>query len=333
MRAETSRGRVVLWLGGPHRALSTLPAPAEVEAVAFAQVARDFQGDYLEYAEGVRRELGAPAVVFLTAAELPEAFSYAEEGPLALAATVAMTPPSCVGTINVAVVADAPLSRWGMADLLRTAVEAKCVAAVDSLLRCNGRRAGGTVTDAAAVLVPAGKPEEVHFAGPATELGAAASRLVYSLVRWGDKFDLFERVLVSRSEFIRIFRRVLEEAPLPVSDGEIAEALDGVLKDPNVWALILAAAELDALGAAGAIPGLAAEEYRADTARVVADELLGVALADYLGGFNAVLATYWVERLKKRGAIPELSMFSDDVLSALVAGVYLSLYRKKYSPS
>jgi len=79
----------------------------------------------------------------------------------------------------VAVWADTPLSKWGMVDLLRTVVEAKCLAAVDRLVRCNGARSPGTVTDAVLVAVPVRQGELLHHAGPATELGQRAALLVY----------------------------------------------------------------------------------------------------------------------------------------------------------
>jgi len=319
-------------LGETYRAVSTLPTPPQIARIAFKQVDKGFSESYEAEAARVRASLGEDTAVFLTAAKLPESFGARADGPVSVAATAAMEPPSCIGgTINVAVWVDAPLSKWGMVDLLRTVVEAKCLAAVDRLVRCNGVRSPGTVTDAVLVAVPERQGESMHYAGPATELGRRAARLVYELVVTLDAYDLFERALgATRGEFSQAFAALLKEAPLPVEEGEELRELDKILRDPNVWALILAASELDAMGARGLIPGLSAEEFKSDTPRLIADELLGVALADYLGGFQAVLTTYWVERVKKRGAFRELAPFADDIMSALLASVYLSLYKKMY---
>jgi len=332
MEIRKERGLVVVELGEAHRAVSTLPTPPQIARIAFKQVDKGFSESYETEAARVRASLGEDTAVFLTAAKLPESFGARADGPVSAAATAAMEPPSCIGgTINVAVWIDAPLSKWGMVDLLRTVVEAKCLAAVDRLVRCNGVRSPGTVTDAVLVAVPERQGESMHYAGPATELGQRVARLVYELVVALDAYDLFERALgATRREFSQAFAALLKEAPLPVEEGEELRELDKILRDPNVWALILAASELDAMGARGLIPGLSAEEFKSDTPRLIADELLGVALADYLGGFQAVLTTYWVERVKKRGAFRELAPFADDIMSALLASVYLSLYKKTY---
>ncbi|MFN3803502.1 MAG: bifunctional adenosylcobinamide hydrolase/alpha-ribazole phosphatase CbiS [Pyrobaculum sp.] len=321
---------VVLWrLGGRYRVAATLPTPEVIEQVIFARVDRDFSGDYLETAEKLREKYGHHTAVFLTAADLDRAFDIVVEDGMKLGATVAMSPTSCIGTINLALFVDMPLSQWGLLDLLRTVVEAKCITAVNRLLRCGGKRSPGTVTDAVVVGTTADLEELHHFAGPATEVGTRAASLVKNLLSRLDRHDLFERALgVSKSEFLDIFSRLVEEAPLPVRREDVLEELERVLKDPNVWALVIAASELDAIASEGGVPGLSVDEYLKDSMRVVADELLGAALADYLGGFNAVLTTYWIERVKKRGGFRELAMFSDDILSALLAGVYLSLYKR-----
>lgn len=329
MEVVREKSRVVVKLGGLYRSFSTLPNPQLIDKIAFIQVGHDFKCCFEEVADAVRGEFGDLTAVFLTAADLSRHFGAVEDPPVRLFGSVSLSPPSCVGTINLAVVADVPLSRWGMADLMRTVAEAKCLAVTNRLLRCGGKRSPGTVTDAVLVAVPVEKSESIHFAGFATEIGGKTAKLVERLVSELDGGDLFERALgVTYRDFAEAFAQLAKRAPLPASPEEAVEKLKEFLRDPNVWALVMAASELDALAAAGAVPGLSAEEHAADTPRVVVDELLGVALADYLGGFNAVLTTYWVERVKREGGFKELSMFSDDVFSALLAAAYLELYRK-----
>jgi len=50
-----------------------------------------------------------------------------------------------------------------------------------------------------------------------------------------------------------------------------------------------------------------------------------VALAEYIGGFKAVLTLYWLDR-QKPGPLARLPMLADDVAAALAAGVLTKLY-------
>ncbi len=50
-----------------------------------------------------------------------------------------------------------------------------------------------------------------------------------------------------------------------------------------------------------------------------------MALAEYIGGFKAVLTLYWLDR-QKPGPLAKLPMFADDVAAALAAGVLTRLY-------
>ena len=147
---------------------------------------------------------------------------------------------SCQGDLPFALYAAARLSTP------LSIVQVRLVEALDYVERA--MRSPGTVTDAVLVAVPERQGESIHHAGPATELGQRATQLVYELVVALDAYDLFERALgATRREFSQAFAALLKEAPLPVKEGEELRELDKFLKDPNVWALILAASELDAM--------------------------------------------------------------------------------------
>ena len=90
-----------------------------------------------------------------------------------------------VGTINVLVVLEAPLSDAALVAAVQTATEAKAQALADTgvwALNHDGH-ATGTATDAVCVAVPAGG--SVAFAGPATPIGAALAIAVHGAVRSG----------------------------------------------------------------------------------------------------------------------------------------------------
>ncbi|MCX8196640.1 MAG: bifunctional adenosylcobinamide hydrolase/alpha-ribazole phosphatase CbiS [Acidilobaceae archaeon] len=326
--------------------LTTLPfQPKVARSLVFKRVSYDFScPDLAAYYAKVREEVGRNAIVFLTAVDVRRYLHLSGEG-FEVLATVGLSPPACpgysaggAGTINLAVLARAPLSESGLADLLRTVAEAKSVAAAELLLRCSSR-SPGTVSDAIAVGRPLSLGGELHFVGMGTRLGSAVSRAIYEgLVREGMRRLGAEGVAANAlglgvEEMVKIAVKLYSSAPVPgVSEerarGELREILLRYLADPNVMAFLIAARELDLHAFAGSLPGLSREEAEADSVKIVADELLAFALSLYLAGFKGLLATYWVERLKKEGKVAELPLFEDDVLSALLASALAQLYER-----
>ncbi|MCX8165840.1 MAG: bifunctional adenosylcobinamide hydrolase/alpha-ribazole phosphatase CbiS [Acidilobaceae archaeon] len=326
--------------------LTTIPfQPKVARSLVFKRVSYDFNcPDLSAYYAKVREEVGRNALVFLTAADVRRYLHLSGEG-FEILATIGLSPPACpgyvgrgMGTINLAVLARAPLSESGLADLLRTAAEAKSMAVAELLLRCNSR-SPGTVSDAIAVGRPLSLGGEAHFAGMGTRLGSAVSRAIYEgLVREGMRRLGAEGMAANAlglglEEMVEIAMNLYSLAPVPGLSservrGELRETILRYLADPNVMAFLIAARELDLHALAGSLPGLSREEAEADSMKVVADELLAFALSLYLAGFKGLLATYWVERVKKEGKVKELPLFEDDVLSALLASGLSQLYER-----
>ena len=139
--------------------------------------------------------LAAPVVGMMTAADVG-AFAEAREGSARALATVGVTHalaaagrrprmvPS-VGTINVLVLAGAPLTGAGLAGALQTAVEAKAQALADARVPAanSDGPATGTATDSICVACPRGAGEP--FAGPATKTGSEIARAVHAAVLAG----------------------------------------------------------------------------------------------------------------------------------------------------
>lgn len=321
-----------------------------VESIVFARVPEDFYPkDLLEYYRKVLRSAGAGSGVVLLSAVPPKELVEVEvpEVGAEVFLTVSVEPPTCLGsphvyepmragTVNVAVVVEEPLARSAMVDLVRTVAEAKVAAFSDSLVRCESR-ALGTVSDAIAVVKPTDLPEEILFSGPATRLGRALAEVVYKAVIskavGGDRGKLLKRVTgLGVEDVLEIFSQVYSRASIPgLSTGEAKEVarkhLGRALEDPNVWSFLIAARELDLHGLSGTIPGIGAEEFRRDPVRLVADEVLGLALSLYLAGLKGLFSMYWIERLKERGDLSHGSLhpFEDDVVSALVGSLLTKL--------
>lgn len=346
---------ILVEFGQPMEVLSTLPvvtpgglARGPVEAVVFRRVGdRDLDSLVEYYTREVRRLGMERALVVTTAAPLEDKFRYVRVGGTSsLLMTIALEPPVCLdsgpyppitfGTINVVVVTYLPLSYNAMADLLKTVVEAKALASADSLLRCRSR-SPGTVSDTVSVLRPQDAGETIAFAGMSTEIGNSVARAVYGQIlrealNRGAGELLRDLVGADAESMLRLFSELYLRYPIPgLSPSEAAarasEALRKALRDPNVWSLIVAARELELHGLAGTIPGVTAEEFAGDSKKLVADEIIGMSLALYLAGTNGLFTMYWVERLKEAGVVrhADLGVFSDDVVSALLAHMVVDL--------
>lgn len=341
---------VLVRLSKPARAISTVPPVVGpdglVESIIFAKVSESFSCERLtDFYRDILRSVGiGSGVVFLSAVSPEELIDLElSEVRARIFMTISPRPPTCLespevyeslrsGTVNIAVVIEEPLSFSAMVDLVKTVTEAKAAAFSDVLVRCESR-AVGTVSDAVAILKPVDIADEMLFSGFSTRVGRAVARAVYgalvSKILGEDVNTDLKRVIgLGINELLDIFEHVYSKAAIPgLNTGEARERareiLAGFLKDPNVWSFLIAARELDLHGLAGTIPGLTSREFRDDSVKIVADEVLGLALALYLAGIKGMFSMYWVERIKKRGELPhdELGVFEDDVVSALVGSI------------
>ncbi len=133
-------------------------------------------------------------IVLLTAVNVRERIKIEDkldEGyTITLIATVGFSPVACIerkivykpliGTINIIVLTDAKLTPQGLADLYRTATEAKTVAVADTLLTCESRPIG-TVTDT--ITVGAEVCDKGYLTcGIATTIGNKVARMIYRVI-------------------------------------------------------------------------------------------------------------------------------------------------------
>ncbi|OLS27852.1 MAG: hypothetical protein HeimC2_10480 [Candidatus Heimdallarchaeota archaeon LC_2] len=98
-------------------------------------------------------------------------------------------------------------------------------------------------------------------------------------------------------------------------------------KDINVNSVIFAAFELEKLGSCGAIFGLSKEDFEQDPVHLLADEMLGIALSQYISGTKGVFNFTRYDR-KKPGILKKLGPFIDDIVAALIGSIMSNIYTK-----
>lgn len=100
---------------------------------------------------------------------------------------------------------------------------------------------------------------------------------------------------------------------------------DNVFSDPNINALILAGFHLEALASKGLLPGMHKGDFEKDPVFLVADEILGMAIAEYIAGTKARFEYVRFDAAKP-GILKKLGPFVDDVICGVVAGVSSKMY-------
>jgi alpha-ribazole phosphatase CobZ len=97
--------------------------------------------------------------------------------------------------------------------------------------------------------------------------------------------------------------------------------------DVNVCSLVLAGLRLEEDARRGLIPGLAASSYSKDPVFLVADEILGMSIANYVAGTLGIFEYMRFDRAKP-GVLKRLGPFVDDVMGALIASASSRMYSR-----
>jgi alpha-ribazole phosphatase CobZ len=256
------------------------------------------------------------------------------------AITAIITAGISASTINIILVIEKNLSQAAMANTLIVATEAKTAALFDLDMRDEqGDLFTGDSTDSVVVAgygkthLEKGEEEEI-FAGKATKLGSA----VYEVVRKGVKEALFryngltvDRPILKRLEERGIYLEDMVSTALelyvPPVEGEagageqeLEKRLEATIKkecsDVNVALLLAAALHSDEEEIRKGRAGKAGEE---DAACIVADELIGIDIAEYIGGKKALFNFFYYDT-RKPGILSQLDVFMDDAIGGLIAG-------------
>jgi len=230
MRTELRDEVLVVELDAPYRCLSSAVfggGLGEVRSWVNAQVPSGYARTDPEthLAEIARRLQVPPPVVGMLTAALVADYAEAARGSARAIATVGLRDPLAaasvkvtnagppgVGTINVFVLVEVPLTDAALVGAASTAVEAKAQALATAGVKAGGGSvtatgtATGTATDSLCVACPRGPlGSRVRFAGPATRVGANLARAVHDAVVVGaERYAVWWRRNEARADRFRI---------------------------------------------------------------------------------------------------------------------------------
>jgi len=246
-----------------------------------------------------------------------------------------------VGTINIVLLIDGDLSKSAMVGSVKTATEAKTLALHDLDIRSasSGEMATGTTTDTI-VIACTGKGQKIRYSGTATKLGQIIGKVLRKAIK--NAIEKQDNLISNRAITQRLGERgitmddLLNAAmeifvPHPGLDTKetaamvFKEELGKSLQDPNITALIMAGLRLEEDGRTNSIPSLKKEDFENDSVNIVADEILGMAIAEYIGGTRARFE-YVRFDTKKPGILSKLGPFVDDVICGVIAGISSKMY-------
>jgi alpha-ribazole phosphatase CobZ len=106
----------------------------------------------------------------------------------------------------------------------------------------------------------------------------------------------------------------------------LKEELVEALSDPNVATLITAAFHAQDDAEKGLIPGLSIE-YFMGRPGLVADELIGIAIATYIAGAKGMFEFVRFDQAKP-GILKKLGPLTNDPIGALIAGASSNMYTR-----
>jgi len=117
-----------------------------------------------------------------------------------------------------------------------------------------------------------------------------------------------------------------------VETRELAEAvflreMNLALSDPNLALLLYAALLLEAEGERHNLPNLKPSDYENDLTCLIADEVLGLSIAKYVGGYKGLFDYVRYDKAKP-GILSRLGPFLDDALAGLIGGVSANMYTR-----
>lgn len=325
------------------------------DSVLMLQVPMNYDhGDPLAHMRELLAELRLPTdtACFMTAADLHRAFSVEEvqhNGTNAIAMVSAgisntinagessregMVPHRQVGTINIMIISDRTLDDCGLANAIMTVTEAKTAA-----LRDHGVPGTGTTSDAVLIACPA-EGEKCLWSGTGSDHGISMATAVRravgaSIAKWnggnGDSKNFLRSLAIRGITLDHMWAAVKGMNSLdPAWDEEdirkrFESKLTSLARDINVNAMIQAAIALEEKGLYGQLYGLDVKQFEEDPVHLVADELLGIALAEYIGGTKCLFEYIRYDK-KKPGILSELGPFMDDIVASLIGATMSTIY-------
>ncbi|NVM03920.1 MAG: phosphatidylglycerophosphatase A [Candidatus Helarchaeota archaeon] len=244
------------------------------------------------------------------------------------------------GTINIILITNANLNLSAMVTTSQVITEAKTMALLNLDIRSQyGGYATGTTTDSIIIACQEEGPK-IKYAGTATMIGSKIGNLIKIAVK--KAIIKRENKNSDRDIIIRLEERGIKitdlietamELYIPHPGIETKEKarisleknLNKFLKDPNVAILLMSAFRIQEDGEQGLIPMISKENFVKDPVYIVADEILGMAISNYIAGTRGIFEFYRFDS-KKPGIIKKMGVFIDDIIGGLLAGVSSLIY-------
>ncbi len=237
------------------------------------------------------------------------------------------------GTINIIGISPVPLTDAAKINLMIPIVEAKSAA-----MAILGYRETGTTSDAMAVVSPVGEPRLI-YAGTGVPLGISMARsvkaaVISNLVKRGDFphmgtfVDVLEKKGISREAmWDAALKSYIPNPEWDVNDikRRFESKLDILTEDINISSLIQGAIALEELGDKDCICAMPRGMFSEDPIHLIADEIIGMQIAQYIAGTRGIFEFHRFDRYKP-GIISELGPFMDDMLCGLIGGIMSSVY-------
>jgi len=314
-----------------------------VRAIVNANVGEDFNEDPVEFFHKFLAQIGVKedeVVGMMTAVPMENA-SIVKKGDVSAIVTAGLSS----STVNIILVIERDLSISALAEAIIVATEAKSRAFYELNVRSPaGEIMTGDLTDAIAVACcprrsHGSEEQKEQFAGKATPLGASIYDAVRSAVReslrssgWRAEKSILERLRERGVQIADITNAAFELFVAAPADAKVAglrERFEREVKracsDLNVSALIYAAMLLDEAVERGWFGG---EFASSDASCIVADELIGIDIAEYISGKNA-LFNFFRYDTKKPGILSRLPVFLDDAVGGLIAGCMSKMFAEE----
>jgi alpha-ribazole phosphatase CobZ len=111
------------------------------------------------------------------------------------------------------------------------------------------------------------------------------------------------------------------------AENKFRREMNLALSDPNLALLIYAGVLLESEGEQGRLPNLKPSDYENDLTCLIADEVLGLAIAKYVGGYKGLFDYVRYDKAKP-GILGRLGPFMDDVIAGLIGGVSANMYTR-----
>jgi adenosylcobinamide hydrolase len=277
-----------------------------------------------------RDELNGKRAIVIATAGVTNAVYAGERLPQEI---IDLLPKHVAGTINIIAILDSPVQDCGLAGGFITATEAKSAALLDMKVKGTG-----TTSDAVAIACPQGGGDK--YCGPATDTGMVMARTIREAVaesirKWNGNGQK-ARDFGYRLDELGIGPEEMWEAavalyfPDPDWDLEMIKAmfmrhLTVLRKDINVNAMMYAAINMEEMGNRDEMFGLDDGRFLEDPVHLVADELLGIALAEYIAGTKGLFEYVRYDK-KKPGILGTLGPFLDDIVASLIGSIMSRIY-------